>query len=223
MHAPGVSSVGGFPDVAHRGQPRGHERKHSLSLKDRIIHESIRLFSLKGFAATSIDDILRQTNASKGGFYNHFKSKDDLFLAVLKEAQRIWRERVLQGMDQIDSPLGQLKQLLNNYANNYLKDPENIPGGCVFLTLSVELSNQNQEHASKINDGFVALKGMVYRLINEAQKLKEIRQGVDTKQVAEVLFSGILGTSVIHALNRSEVLLDRSVKAMVGYLEDLQE
>jgi AcrR family transcriptional regulator len=54
-----------------------------LNLRERIIHESLRLFSLKGFVSTSIDDILQAAEASKGGFYNHFPSKEALFLEVL--------------------------------------------------------------------------------------------------------------------------------------------
>ncbi len=193
-----------------------------MLLKERIIHESLRLFSLKGFSGTSIEDILRHANTSKGGFYNHFRSKDDLFLGVLKEAQRVWRDRVLQGMDQINSPTEKLKKLLINYGNEYLKDPTNIPGGCVFLTLSVELCNQNPEHASKINAGFVALKGMIQRFLGDAKMLGEIGEEVDTEQSTDILFAGILGTSVIHAVNKSEVLLNRSINAMVDYLESLK-
>jgi len=193
-----------------------------LLLKDRIIHESLRLFSLKGFLSTSIEDILRHANTSKGGFYNHFKSKDDLFLAVLKEAQRFWRDKVLAGIDQIESPTEKLKKLLNNYSNNYLKDPDCIPGGCVFLTLSVELANQRPEHANMIYAGFTSLRNMIQRFLDEALEVKELGRGVDTEQASDVLFAGLLGTSVIHALNKSEVLLDRSIDSMVAYLDTLK-
>ena len=71
-----------------------------MNLKESIIHESLRLFSLKGFLSTSIQDILSAADTSKGGFYNHFKSKEDLFYQVLEEARNIWRERCLYRMDQ---------------------------------------------------------------------------------------------------------------------------
>jgi AcrR family transcriptional regulator len=50
-----------------------------MKLKEKIIHESLKLFSLKGFLGTSIHDILEAADTSKGGFYNHFSSKEDLF------------------------------------------------------------------------------------------------------------------------------------------------
>ena len=41
-----------------------------MNLKDTILHESLKLFSLNGFLSTSIQDILSAANTSKGGFYN---------------------------------------------------------------------------------------------------------------------------------------------------------
>ena len=109
-------------------------------LKQSIIHESLRLFSQKGYISNSISDILEMTGASKGGFSNHFKSKEHLFFEVLSEAQRIWRERVLFGLDEAESPLERIKRLLLNYRDRYLKDVSNFPGGCVFTMRSVECS-----------------------------------------------------------------------------------
>ena len=43
-----------------------------MSLKEKIIHESLKLFSLNGFLSTSILDIISAAETSKGGFYNHF-------------------------------------------------------------------------------------------------------------------------------------------------------
>ena len=62
-----------------------------MSLKDRIVHESLKLFSLNGFWNTSITDILEAAGTSKGGFYNYFASKVDMFFVVIEEALRIWR------------------------------------------------------------------------------------------------------------------------------------
>lgn len=53
--------------------------------KDRqIIEVSMRLFASKGFSTTSIQEIATESGISKGAFYLHFKSKDDLLLAILK-------------------------------------------------------------------------------------------------------------------------------------------
>ncbi len=193
-----------------------------MSLKEEIIHESLRLFSLKGFLSTSINDILEAANTSKGGFYNHFASKEDLFFEVLDEARGIWREKCLSGLDEIESPMGKIIKLLENYGDRYLKDSENFPGGCIFTTFSVELDDQRPHLAKEVNTGFVGLKAMLKRLLDEGKELGELSSNVSTSAVTEMLLAGMLGASVIYGVDKSTASLDRSINALIEYLEKLK-
>ena len=193
-----------------------------MSLRERIIHESLKLFSLKGFLSTSVNDILDAANTSKGGFYNHFASKEDLFYQVLDEARRIWREKTLCGLDEIESPIGKIQRLLGNYRDRYLKDDENFPGGCVFLTFSVELDDQRPHLCREVNKGFVALKGMLNRLLEEGKEIGELSDEVDTSAMAEMLFASMLGASVIYGVDKSADSLNCSINSMITYLEKLR-
>src|SRR5262245_22161267 len=44
-------------------------------------------FGEQGYAATSIDEIVRQAGVTKGALYHHFADKDDLFRAVLEDVK----------------------------------------------------------------------------------------------------------------------------------------
>jgi AcrR family transcriptional regulator len=193
-----------------------------MTLKDRIIHESLRLFSLKGFLSTSVTDILEAASTSKGGFYNHFSSKEDLFLDVLAEAQRIWREKVLYGLEETDNPKDKIKAILLNYRDRYLKDAVNFPGGCVFITFSVELDDQRPHLCAEVNRGYMNFKSMLKRLLEEAKQRGELNGFVDTDAVTEMLFSGMLGSSVIYGAEKSVSALERSIDSLIGYLEQLE-
>lgn len=50
----------------------------------KIIIAGMKLFANKGFSSTSIQEIATESEISKGAFYLHFKSKDDLLLAILE-------------------------------------------------------------------------------------------------------------------------------------------
>ncbi len=193
-----------------------------MNLKERIIHESLKLFSLKGFCSTSINDILEAANTSKGGFYNHFASKEDLFFQVLDEAQRIWREKTLSGLDEIESPVGKIKRVLENYRDRYLNDTENFPGGCIFITFSVELDDQRPHLSKEVSKGFMGLKAMLKRLLDEGREEGELSKNVDTSAITEMLFAGMLGASVIYGLDKSTASLDRSINTLINYLEELR-
>ena len=192
-----------------------------MTLREKIIHEALKLFSLKGFGNTSIEDILAQTGSSKGGLYNYFKSKDDLFYAVLSQARKIWRDRVLDGLNQTQSPLGKMRRMLENYGEKYLKDSENIPGGCVFVTLLVELDDQRPDFAKEIGEGFSRAQVMMKRFLDDAKEVGELRSSTNTEAAIQVLFTGMLGTSVLFGKDKSSEVLDKSIVALLDYLDGL--
>jgi TetR/AcrR family transcriptional repressor of nem operon len=194
-----------------------------MNLKEIIVHESLKLFSLKGFLSASIQDILSAAHTSKGGFYNHFNSKEDLFHQVLDEARKIWRERNLYGLSDVDQPIGKLEKLLENYRDRYLVDTENFPGGCIFITFSVELCDQRPHLAKEVHKGFAGLKALIKRLLDEGKDLGELRYDTNTDAVAEIVFNGMLGASVNYGVDKSVKRLHRSIGSLIDYLENLKQ
>ena len=71
-----------------------------LSLRDEqkrltrrlLIEGALTAFERKGYAATTIEDIVAEANASRATFYLHFKSKADVVLVVTQTLGRRWRE-----------------------------------------------------------------------------------------------------------------------------------
>jgi TetR/AcrR family transcriptional regulator, transcriptional repressor for nem operon len=191
-------------------------------LKEKIIHESLKQFSLKGYLSTSIQDIMAKTSASRGGLYNHFKSKDEIFLAVLSEARKIWRQRNLEGLDKIHKPLEKIKKLLENYRDRYLKDRKTFPGGCIFVTLSVELDDQRPEFSHELKEGFRRFKAMIKKYLDEGKKQGELKSDINTGAVTEMIFAGMLGASVIHGMEKTSASIDKCFNALIDYLDSLK-
>jgi AcrR family transcriptional regulator len=182
----------------------------------------MKLFSLKGYLSASITDILEAADTSKGGFYNHFSSKEDLFLAVLADAQRIWREKVLYGVRDLESPLEKVKLILVNYKDRYLKDSETFPGGCIFITFSVELDDQLPHLSAEVNKGFVGFKALLKRILDQCQEEGELNPSVNTETISGMLFSGMVGSSVLYGVDKSAERLDKSINSLIEYLEQNQ-
>ena len=194
-----------------------------MTLKNIIIHEAQKLFSLNGFLSTGINDIIKAADTSKGGFYNHFSSKEDLFLQVLTESQKIWREKVLDTISEIDSPTQKIIKILINYREQYLKDAENFPGGCIFITFSVELDDTRPHLVKEVHKGFEGFKSLLKRLLDEAVEIGELPRGLNTITVTEMLFIGMLGSSVLYGVNKSTSSLDCSIESLIEYIRLLGE
>ena len=197
-------------------------RNNLLNLKETIVHESLKLFSLNGFLSTSIQDILSIANTSKGGFYNHFSSKEDLFFQVLDDARKIWREKNLYGIDEIQDPIDKIIKLLENYKNRYLLDTENFPGGCIFIMFAVELGDSRPHLSKEVQKGFTGLKVMMKRLLDNGQSSPVVYNGLNTDTITEIIFNGILGASVNYSLDKSYETLDKSINALIDYLDKIK-
>jgi len=193
----------------------------TTSLKERIIEESLKLFSVKGYMSTSTTDIILAARTSKGGFYNHFKSKEQLFHATLSAARKIWRDKNLHGIDENVRPLDRILALLSNYRDRYLCDSHNFPGGCIFVNLAIELSDQAPELAREVNEGFVRLKAMIRRLLDEEKTIGSIPLSTDTTEVTNLIFSGLLGACVMYTSDKSSTNLNATISSLQTCVRNL--
>jgi TetR/AcrR family transcriptional repressor of nem operon len=195
--------------------------KETAKLKERIIEESLKLFSVKGYTNTSTTDIIEAAGTSKGGFYNHFKSKEQLFREMLSTARKIWRERNLYKIDDEPRPLLKIQKLLENYRDRYLADSKNFPGGCIFVNLAVELSDQAPDLAKEVNTGFIRLGKKIKRFLDDEKKSGGISKSVDTESASNMIFSGLLGACVLYTSDKSKKRLNSTINSLIAYLHGI--
>src|SRR5262245_7066065 len=79
--------------------------------KAKFLDAALRIIRGKGYAATTIDDICEAAGLTKGSFFHHFKSKEDLALATAAEfgamAERVFAAAPYQRLvDPLDRLLG---------------------------------------------------------------------------------------------------------------------
>lgn len=75
------------------------------STRERILEAAEDAFAEKGYHETLVDDIAGRTSLSKGGFYFHFPSKEDLFFAVIDRLAGRLTLRAEKAAASCDSPL----------------------------------------------------------------------------------------------------------------------
>jgi TetR/AcrR family transcriptional regulator, transcriptional repressor for nem operon len=69
---------------------------HKWHTRQRILESARRLFNSKGFAQVSIGEVMENAGLTHGGFYRHFKDKDELYAEAVRwflceEAPKPWR------------------------------------------------------------------------------------------------------------------------------------
>jgi AcrR family transcriptional regulator len=74
-------------DRSAGGGVRHRQAERSKATRDRLLSAARVLFAARGYDATSIEEILKQTGLSKGAFYHHFADKRGLLDAVYEELE----------------------------------------------------------------------------------------------------------------------------------------
>lgn len=84
-----------------------------MNTKEKILHESLRLFSEKGFDAVSVREIARCVGIKESSLYNHFSGKDDIFESILREYSK--RENAFYSGMELDGQFSVDRKTLDMY------------------------------------------------------------------------------------------------------------
>lgn len=94
-------------------------KKESEATKEKIIDAALYIFLEKGFSQTSVDDIVKPLNLTRGAFYWHFKDKDDVFRSIIEKehSQRIVSMSIIE--EQITDERTKLEKIMNNILDHF--------------------------------------------------------------------------------------------------------
>ncbi|RED54233.1 TetR/AcrR family transcriptional regulator [Aestuariispira insulae] len=147
-----------------------------------IIGEADRLFYQQGFEPTSFSDIASSVGISRGNFYYHFKTKDEILEAVIDLRLRNTVGMLAAWEKQGETPADRLKCFIKILIRNQAKI---MAYGCPVGTLSNELSKL--DHPSKAD------AARIFSLFKDwlARQFKAMGRKTD----AETLALHILGRS----------------------------
>ena len=112
--------------------------------RQHIVEAADNLFYQQGFDHTSFADIAKAVNISRGNFYHHFKTKDDILDAVIKIRLDNTQQLLEQWEEENTSPEDRIKCYIKILLTNWTKIKNY---GCPVGTLCTELAKLN--HGSK--------------------------------------------------------------------------
>lgn len=121
-----------------------------ISKRDQIIAEADRLFYQNGFEHTSFAHIADAVNISRGNFYYHFKTKDEILDEVINLRLANTQAMLDQWVSEGETPADRIRSFINILIMNRAKIKR---FGCPVGTLTTELTKLNhtaQEDANKL-------------------------------------------------------------------------
>lgn len=106
-------------------------QQRSEETQARILEAAVKQFSVSGYNKASVDSICDQAGVSKGAFYHHFKTKQDVFLALLDG----WLQTFDQAIEASkDRPVPETFQMMTEYFPYIFESAsDNLPMFLEFL------------------------------------------------------------------------------------------
>jgi AcrR family transcriptional regulator len=123
-----------------------------------ILRQAADLATVNGLNGLTIASLADALGMSKSGLYAHFKSKEELQLATIEEAERIVDDQVIARGLQVEGGVERLCALCDAYFD-YLQG-RCFPGGCFFAVTALEMGSRPgrvKERVAQVWRGFVEL------------------------------------------------------------------
>jgi TetR/AcrR family transcriptional repressor of nem operon len=147
-----------------RSGPRRKEATH-----ERIVEAAARAIRRSGYGGTGVVDIMKDAGLTHGGFYAHFKSKDDLVAAAIGQMFEEARERFREWTGGKERP-DALRTYINAYVSAAHRDrPET---GCAIAALSSDIYRQGKKARAAYDAGVAGLVGSISNLLDEGEEAK---------------------------------------------------
>lgn len=146
-------------------------------LKQEIITAAWELFYKNGYEKTTVDDIIRAANTSKGGFYYYFRAKEELLNSLYSVFDREY-EKFYETMDKGQSSLVQLKQL-SQYVSYFIEG--NVSAELLAALYQSQLVKKTQDCFLNPDRYYIRL---VKKILAEGQQRGEIRTDLSVEELA---------------------------------------
>jgi TetR/AcrR family transcriptional regulator, transcriptional repressor for nem operon len=141
--------------------------RHSTT-RQRLIESALFLFWERGFAGTSMSDLLGRAEVNSGSFYHFFESKEALLKAVLEEYLGALNPQIVEpAYAQTDDPIGRIFAILAGYRLRILST--NCQYGCPLGRLALEIDPENRPAHALIADNFRGWVGAVRECLEQAK------------------------------------------------------
>lgn len=160
----------------------------------KVTESAMDVFWRKGFAATSIQDLVEETGLSRSSLYSTFKNKEELYQKALHHYQ-IKTKANIELLSSSGSVKDLISQLLFQIIEDEIQDSQHR--GCFIANAGLELAGQNEKVAKTVSYNFERLKKALENLLIRGQKNGEISVDHSPSTLALFFVNTIQGIRVL--------------------------
>ena len=171
-------------------------QEHLDARRRQILDAARTCFARDGFHATSMQDVLREADLSAGAVYRYFGGKDEIILAIARDALSRLAEVLVDSAEQDEPPppdevMGRIFTVLEEL------------GSKGFSRLAVQIWSEalrNEAIGDEVRAAYSGLREAVYDLVRAYQAQGRVDAAADAQEVGRVLVAIVPGFVLQHAI-----------------------
>lgn len=188
----------------------------------RIVGHATLLMYEKGYARTTIDDVIAAAGVTKGSFYFHFTSKEELGSAVIENAsayilgsmRRSLERTGLSPYERIEAMLGGVQEIV---------EAADCSRGCILGNLALETSNTNDVFRELIAQAFRDWSRLIASTLEEMKTAGELPRDFDSDGYADFAISALEGGIMISKVTQDPAPMRNSVALILRQFTALKQ
>ena len=188
--------------------------------RTRIVSAAADLMYIQGVGATTLDDVLAASGASKSQLYHHFDGKDALVRAVVDHVGQRTIERERDALGHVATFRGLRRWRDALVQNNAL---QHGAYGCALGSLASEVSDHDALARQALAQLFSEWQGLLAGVLQRLQDGGTLRADVPTDQLATGLVAALQGGYTLAQTERDVSPMAISLDMALAYIESLSE
>lgn len=138
-------------------------RRRADERPDEVLDAALKMFALKGFASTKVEDIAREAGLSKGAIYRYFPGKEDIFESLVNRAIAPIADRTLELAESSHDDPERLLRAVFSIAAAKLSDPETLALPRIVLQEAGRFPQLAELYRRQVIDKGIAAVEMIIR------------------------------------------------------------
>jgi AcrR family transcriptional regulator len=188
--------------------------------RNSILEVAAALATEEGLDPLSIGRLAEATGMSKSGLFAHFGSKEELQLATVEHAAKLFVAEVIDPARSAPKGLARIWALCDHMIG--YSERQVFPGGCFFAATSFEFNNRPGPVRDRIEEMIRSWLSYLEHAVEQAQEADELDPKLSARQVAFQLDAFAQASNAQYQLFRDPQVFDDARRAIQERLESLR-
>jgi TetR/AcrR family transcriptional repressor of nem operon len=197
-------------------------RKDGIATREKILDGARELILERGYSGTKIDHVLEHVGITKGAFFHHFKTKDELAKALLRryasQDAQVYAETREQAEKLSDDPLQQMLIFIRLFEDMFSELTEPYPG-CLLASYLYELQQFDDETRDLLHDTFARWRTLLQEKFEAIVKKYPPKIPVSPSQLADGFTVVLEGAFITGKAMNEARLVTEQLRLYRNYIE----